>query len=279
MNEERNLHLGGAQFGKGYGKHINTPELSSFDLNSLLEYALGNGVRHIDLAQNYESAVSNISRTNYANDFSYTTKIKYEIGAELQILDKLRYDLKLLNIVSYQSVLIHNWAALSTDVRIASVKFVKSLKQAGISQEVGVSVYDTWELDFVDWIPDSVQAPLNFYNREFLTNDIARGLKASGTNFAARSIFHQGLLLNPQFKMKFPELEDFISFCNLNNLSYVQGALSVYDTQEIFQAIVVGVASSSQLEEIINTKISTRHEVLFPESRVYDSLFRDPRKW
>lgn len=279
MNKERYLHLGGAQFGKGYGKLIITPELSSYDLNSLLEYALDTGVRHIDLAQNYESAVSNISRTNYANKFRYTTKIKYEIGAEVQILDKLRYDLKLLRIGSYQSVLIHNWASLSTDVRVASVKFVESLKQAGISQEVGVSVYDTWELDFEDWIPDSVQAPLNFYNREFLSNDTARDLKALGTNFVARSIFHQGLLLNPQFKMKFPELEEFISFCKLHNLSYIQGALSVFDTQEIFQAIVVGVASSSQLEEIVKTDLSTRHEIQFPESRVYDSLFRDPRKW
>ena len=279
MNAERNLHLGGAQFGKGYGKHINTPELSTFDLNSLLEYALDNGVLQIDLAQNYESAVSNLSRTDYANEFKYTTKIQYEIDAEGEILHKLRDDLELLGIVSYQALLIHNWAALSTDVRIAAVKFIESLKRASISHEVGISVYDTWEIDFVDWIPDTVQAPLNFYNLEFLANDITRSLKASGTKFVARSIFHQGLLLNPQFKVKFPELEDFITFCKINNFSHIHGALSVYDTQEMFQAIVVGVVSAAQLEEIITTEFSTRREVQFPDSRVYDSVFRDPRKW
>jgi aryl-alcohol dehydrogenase-like predicted oxidoreductase len=279
MNAKRNLHLGGAQFGKGYGKHINTPELSTFDLNSLLEYALDNGVLQIDLAQNYEFAVSNLSRTDYASEFIYTTKIQYEIDAEREILLKLRCDLELLGIVSYQALLIHNWAALSTDARVAAVKFIDSLKRASISHEVGISVYDTWELDFVDWIPDTVQAPLNFYNREFLANDIARSLKASGTKFVARSIFHQGLLLNPQFKVKFPELEDFITFCKINNFSHIDGALSVYDTQEMFQAIVVGVVSTSQLEEIITTEFSTRREVQFPDSRAYDSVFRDPRKW
>ena len=279
MNAERNLHLGGAQFGKGYGKHINTQELSTFDLNSLLEYALDNGVLQIDLAQNYESAVSNLSRTDYANEFKYTTKIQYEIDAEREILHKLRCDLESLGIVSYQALLIHNWAALSTDVRIAAVKFIESLKRASISHEVGISVYDTWEIDFVDWIPDTVQAPLNFYNREVLANDIARSLKASGTKFVARSIFHQGLLLNPQFKVKFPELEDFITFCKINNFSHIHGALSVYDTQEMFQAVIVGVVSTSQLEEIITTEFSTRREVRFPDSRAYDSVFRDPRKW
>lgn len=279
MNAERNLHLGGAQFGKGYGKHIITPELSTFDLNSLLEYALDNGVLQIDLAQNYESAVSNLSRTDYANEFQYTTKIQYEIDAEREILYKLRCDLESLGIVSYQALLIHNWAALSTDLRIAAVKFMESLKRANISHEVGISVYDTWEIDFVDWIPDTVQAPLNFYNREFLTNDIARSLKASGTKFVARSIFHQGLLLNPQFKVKFPELEDFIAFCKINNFSHIHGALSVYDTQEMFQAVIVGVVSTSQLEEIITTEFSTLREVRFPDSRAYDSDFRDPRKW
>lgn len=280
MNQERNLHLGGAQFGKGYGKQINTPELSIFDLNSLLEYALYSGVVQIDLAQNYESAVINMSQTDFASKFNYTTKIQYEIGAELEILNKLKSDLKMLGVFSFQSVLIHNWAVLNTYDRISAIKFVKSLKRSGISHQIGISVYETWELDFEDWIPDSVQAPLNFYNREFLASNFAQNFKDSGTNFVARSIFHQGLLLNPQFKMKFPELEDFFRFCKINNISYIHGALSVYDTQEMFQTIVVGVISSSQLEEIITTKLSTAQEIQFPERwKVYDSVFRDPRKW
>jgi aryl-alcohol dehydrogenase-like predicted oxidoreductase len=279
MTATRNYFLGGAQFGNGYGKHISTPELSIFELNNLLEYATSSGIQHIDLAQNYDSAVNNLSRTDYASEFTYTTKIQYEPDAEQKILADLHLELKMLGIVSYHSVLLHNWATLSAVHRIAAVQFVKSLKKDGICFYVGVSVYDIWELEFEDWIPDTVQAPLNFYNREFPTNDIAINLKTLGTNFVARSIFHQGLLLNSQLKDKFPDLEDFIDFCNVNDFSYTHGALSVYDSQDLFHAIVIGVASTSQLEEILNTKISRPNDVVFPKPRVYSPDFTDPRKW
>lgn len=279
MKFTRNLLLGGAQFGKGYGKHINTPELSNFGLSSLLEFALSNGIQQIDLAQNYKSAVDNLSKTAFASKFKYTTKIQYAENEQNEIMFKLRLELSLLGVVSFQTVLIHNWAALSVKDRISAIKFVELLVKDGVCIEVGVSVYDIWELEFLDWCPNIVQAPLNFYNRQFLGDDIALSLRARGTKFVARSIFHQGLLLNPRFKDRFPDLEDFINFCKANDFSYLHGALSVFDTQDIFQDVVVGVAAASQLEEILATKVSTPKEIRFPESRIYNSNFVDPRKW
>lgn len=275
----RNYSLGGAQFGNGYGKYLNIPQLTNLELNLLLEYATSNGIQQVDLAQNYKSAVSNLSKSDYFTKFRYSTKIQYDLDAERQILHNLQLELRMLGTISFDSVMIHNWATLSVVDRIAAVKFVKSLKKEGICLSAGVSVYDVWELEFEDWIPDTIQAPLNFYNRDFLENDIALNLKALGTEFIARSIFHQGLLLNPQFKDKFPELNDFIKFCKANEFSYLQGALSVYDSQDLFQAIVIGVAGISQLEEILATKISTSNDLVFPKSRRYRPDFTDPRKW
>jgi aryl-alcohol dehydrogenase-like predicted oxidoreductase len=279
MKIARNYVLGGAQFGSGYGRHISVPELSNFELNLLLEYAMNHGIQQIDLAQNYKFAINNLSKSDYSSEFRYTTKIQYDLDAELKILQNLRLELRMLGTVSFDSVMIHNWAALSTIDRIAAVQFVKSLKNDGICLNAGVSVYDIWELEFEDWIPDTIQAPLNFYIRDFLAYDIALKLKALGTKFVARSIFHQGLLLNPQFKNKFPDLEDFINFCNVNDFSYMHGALSVYDSQDLFQTIVIGVASIAQLEEILTTRISTSNEVIFPKSRLLSTDFTDPRKW
>jgi aryl-alcohol dehydrogenase-like predicted oxidoreductase len=279
MKIARNYSLGGAQFGNGYGKLLNIPELTTLELNLLLEYAINNGIQQVDLAQNYKSAVSNLSKSDYVSKFSYTTKIQYDQDAEHQILHNLRLELRMLGTISFDAVMIHNWATLSVVGRIAAVQFVKLLKNEGICLNAGVSVYDVWELEFEDWIPDIIQAPLNFYNRDFPANDIALNLKALGTKFVARSIFHQGLLLNPHFKDKFPELEDFINFCKVNDFSYVQGAISVYDSQDLFQAIVIGVAGIAQLEEILATKISTSNDLVLPKSRRYSSDFTDPRKW
>ena len=58
----RNLILGGAQFGNGYGRYVRTPKLSKFDLEAILCLAKNNGVHEIDLAQNYESARENLSK-------------------------------------------------------------------------------------------------------------------------------------------------------------------------------------------------------------------------
>lgn len=279
MKKTRSLLLGGAQFGKGYGKHINTPELSNFELNSLLDYAKRKGIQEIDLAQSYESVVSNLSRTTSAGEYRYTTKIQYDTHWRHEIRLKLRSELESLGVDSFQAVLIHNWAVLEAKERTSAVKFLNLLIKDGICIEAGVSVYDTWELEFEDWVPDIIQAPLNFYNRQFLSNEIALSLRESGTKFIARSIFHQGLLLNPQFRLKFPELDDFFSFCKVNDFSYLRGAFSIYDTQEIFQAVVIGVTSTSQLSEILDIEDTQGTRFELPESRLYDSSFTDPRKW
>jgi aryl-alcohol dehydrogenase-like predicted oxidoreductase len=279
MKRTRNLLLGGAQFGKGYGRHINTPELSNFEMTSLLDYAKKNGIQEIDLAQSYESAANNLSRTTRTGQFRYTTKIQYDSHWQDEIRLKLRFELELLGVDSYQTVLIHNWAVLKAEERISAVRFLKLLIKDGICIEAGVSVYDTWELEFLDWNPDIVQAPLNFYNRQFLSNETALSLRESGTKFVARSIFHQGLLLNPQFRVKFPDLGYFFNYCKVNDFSYLRGAFSIYDTQDIFQSVVIGVASTSQLSEILNTEVTPGTGIELPESRLYDPNFTDPRKW
>jgi aryl-alcohol dehydrogenase-like predicted oxidoreductase len=279
MKKTRNLHLGGAQFGTGYGKHINIPELSNYDLSSLLDYAKSNGIEEIDLAQSYESAVSNLSKTTSTDDFRYTTKIQYKGHLQDEIRLKLRFELELLGVDSYQTVLIHNWAALESEERNSAIKFLNLLIKDCICIKSGVSVYDTWELEFVDWIPDIVQAPLNFYNRQFLSSEIALSLREAGTKFVARSIFHQGLLLNSQCRVRFPDLEDFFNFCKVNDFSYLRGAFSIYDTQDIFEAVVIGVASTSQLSEILNIEVTPGTGIELPELRLYDPNFTDPRKW
>ena len=50
----RSITLGCAQFGKGYGFYINTPEMSSGEIAQILDLAVDNGVETLDLAQGYE---------------------------------------------------------------------------------------------------------------------------------------------------------------------------------------------------------------------------------
>jgi aryl-alcohol dehydrogenase-like predicted oxidoreductase len=275
----RNLILGGAQFGNGYGRHVKTPKLSEFDLEELLYLAKNHGVHEIDLAQNYESAIDNLASVTNSKDFKYTTKIQFVENLEPKILGDLRDDLVKLQISSFQNVLIHNWASLSAENRMLAARFLQSLLDLGISSEVGVSVYDLTELDFIDWVPGTIQAPLNFYNREFLKSDSVLELIELGTTFVARSIFHQGLLLNPELSIKFPQLGLFNSYCSENHLSCLEGALSVYDTQSVFQSMTVGVANASQLGEILGVRNIIPSQLAIPDLQLTDLDFTDPRRW
>ena len=278
MNE-RNLILGGAQFGNGYGRYVKTPKLSKFDLEAILCLAKSSGVHEIDLAQNYESAIENLSNVLISKDFKYSTKIQFIEYSEQKILGDLRNDLVNLQISSFQSVLIHNWASLSAENRMLATRFVQSLLDLGICSGVGVSVYNLTELDFIDWTPGTIQAPLNFYNREFLKSDSVLELIELGTTFVARSIFHQGLLLNPDLSSKFPQLGLFNRYCRENHLSCLEGALSVYDTQGVFRSLTVGVANASQLGEILGVKNTVSSQLAIPDLQLTDLDFTDPRRW
>ena len=276
---ERNLILGGAQFGNGYGKYVYTPKISPENINEILESARMRNVFEIDIAQDYLSAVENLANSNMSSQFIFSTKIKYSFDSQYDIISKLITELKSLQVERFRTILIHNWGSISRDERTKSVNFLKSLVSLGLCERVGVSIYEVKEIDFGTWIPNCIQAPLNFYNRDFLYDQATQNLVAEGTQFIGRSIFHQGLLLNPRLSSNVEEIRIFVDFCAENNLSYLQGALSVYDSQNVFTSLVVGVANPSQLQEILVEGSVVKNLSVYPAINSVSLDFTDPRRW
>ena len=271
--------MGGAQFGNGYGKYIHEPQLSSKNLEGVLLTAETNNLLEIDLAQNYFGAVENLANSNLSSHFICSTKIEYSKELESQIISSLKMELSSLKIKSFQTILIHNWGSLGHEDRLESISFLETLMSSGLCAEVGISIYEVGELDLGEWVPHCIQAPLNFYNRDFLVSKAAMLLVAKGTKFVARSIFHQGLLLNPHLSSDLPELLIFRDFCSENDYSYLQGALSIYDSQDLFTNLVIGITSSHQLSEILKQgKIVTPSKSL-PVIDSVSNKFKDPRRW
>ena len=106
-------------------------------------------------------------------------------------------------------------------------------------------------------------------------------MRASGTVFAARSIFHQGLLLNISNKLliSYPELSDFQNYCENLQISNIAGGLSIYDNQDLFSNLVVGVANKSQLIDTCRQELVELQPENLPFLRDYRIKFMDPRKW
>jgi aryl-alcohol dehydrogenase-like predicted oxidoreductase len=276
----REYILGGAQFGNGYGKFIKVPKLSSYEITSLLEYSKVMGVSLIDIAQSYTGCVSNLSQVSISKDFDFSTKILYGMNSEQECENDLVRDLELLSKAKYHSILIHNWSNLDFETKLDSLKFLSRLKSNQLTSKIGISVYEPDELDPLPISLDIIQAPLNFFNISFLESRSAYSLRQQGVEFACRSIFHQGLLLNADSNLllRFPELLEFEEFCDVKKISRVQGALSIYDSQNLFSHLVVGVQSAMQLQIISDTDIY-KSDLSLLTRRNYRKDFIDPRIW
>jgi aryl-alcohol dehydrogenase-like predicted oxidoreductase len=276
----RRLILGGAQFGNGYGSIVKTGRLTTDELDEILLTAIQADCQICDVAMSYKNAVQNIGESALKSQFSFINKISFR-GRPANLVEVLEGSLQILGATAFDSILIHDWAALGEAERFSALKLLDTLRSSGITKYVGISVYDTKELQYCPTGIDVVQAPLNFYKRDFVNDNHARRLKSAGVIFHARSIFNQGLLLNinSQIQFRFPELQDFKYHCESNQLNSLEGALSIFDNQDLFDFLIVGVSSANDLKAIVSSKIIRIQNLQNGWNYIYKQEISDPRTW
>ena len=277
----RSITLGCAQFGKGYGFYINTPEMSSGEIAQILDLAFDGGVETLDLAQGYEGVIKNLSEIGLDNRFKLGTKVKYSNSSAESLSEALASDLKALNANQFESILIHDWSDLTSSQRDSGLSFLAELKKLGVAKFIGISVYDKSELLEINQEIEIVQAPLNYFYTEFLFDKEARNLAKNGVAFHARSIFHQGTLLNTKtlpsnFKT---ETKNYEEYCKEHGLTSLQGALSIFDSQDLFKNLVIGVSNAKQLGEIIQSPVTSIKSMLDEVPTGLPKQLIDPRLW
>ncbi len=277
----RSLTLGCAQFGKGYGFYVNTPELSSDEIGQILEVAFGEGIDTLDLAQGYEGVTTNLSGIGRVNRFKLGTKVKYSDTSDDMLIRALASDLKVLNASHFESILIHDWSDLTSSQKASGLSFLTELKNQGVTKSIGISVYESNELIEINETIEIVQAPLSYFNTEFLFDENAINLSRNGVSFHARSIFHQGTLLNtktlpPRFHA---ETKNYEEYCKEHGLTFLQGALAVFDSQDVFRNLVVGVSNAIQLHEITQSPVKVIDSMLDNVPAGLPKDLTDPRRW
>ena len=279
----RNIILGGAQFGYQYGKYLPSAVSNIREINDLLDCALENGCSTIDIAQAYEGCVERLSSSSIIRRFKISNKFVYNSDSEIEIKKELLITLEKLLVEKYESVAIHNWSSLDMDGRRRALDFLNSLQNEQITLMKGISVYDSFEVKYSELHSriDQIQAPLNFFKRDFLKHEDSFRLVNEGVIFHARSIFAQGALMSSssQIHERFPEIEYFIDFKKRLKLSSLRAALSIYDSQHIFSSLVVGVMNSEELLEICKAvPLVLANETI--ETDVPGNLpISDPRIW
>ena len=131
--------------------------------------------------------------------------------------------------------------------------------------------------------PDVVQMPINIFDRRFLKKNILFKLKRKKILIYFRSIFLQGILLKnfenlPKYFSKWKNLfEKWEKWLKNNNLSKVEGCLSVLNLVSTKANLIIGAESNKQIKEILNS-LKTKAK---PPQNIFsnDTMLINPTKW
>ena len=179
------------------------------------------------------------------------------------------------------------------EVSVISNEYVldglNQLKQEGLIDNIGVSIYSGEELDYTlksnsfDW----VQIPVNIMDTSFYNRIIESG---STINIAARSIFLQGVIFNSAaIKKKIPDADRMMESLNLiksfgdqHNLKLIDLAVSYVCSLSSLDQVLVGTASIKNLEKVKKaSKILLNDNIksLFDEISRIRKPWTNPRAW
>jgi len=290
------IGLGTAQFGLDYGVSNKKGITPLEEVKEILTLAWNSGINLLDTAQAYGISEDVIGQSiSEEMSFKIVTKIPplrksliEEPVAEL-IKDTFMQSLKRLKQKSIYGLLVHHVDDLFSPGGYHIWQAMEELKDAGLVDKIGVSVYSPKEIEKVlsSYSPDIIQVPLNVFDQRILKNDYLKHLKIQGIEIHCRSVFLQGLLLMkleeiPSYFEPFkPLLEHYHRSLQKKGISLLQAALGfVYGISDK-DYIIVGINNKNHLKEIIESfnTFDVLNQIDFSEFSLDDERLVNPSHW
>jgi aryl-alcohol dehydrogenase-like predicted oxidoreductase len=204
MNHINKLGLGTVQWGLPYGlanQHgITSPET----VTALIGEARHRGIEVLDTASLYGKSEA-VLGTNSLKGFKVVTKTPRFATPHIsdievdQLNQTFQQSLNLLSREKIYGLLIHDVQNLLVRGGDKLLAAMMKLKDKGVVEKIGISVYDSTQVDAVlkKFKPDLIQLPFSVLDQRMLTSGHLELLKNEGVEIHVRSIFLQGLLLMP----------------------------------------------------------------------------------
>ena len=281
------LSLGTAQWGTHYGLTNERGELTDCEVTEIVSAALAAGVtaadthRTTDPKQGYGRAQARLRP--WARDFRITTKI-YGRSDE-PISEQLAITLTELDIPRVHACLVHDWAVLSGEERRSTARALEAVRASGQAANVGVSAYDEAEvasaIEHFESL-DVVQVPASVVDQRMVNSAVLQALSESGAEIQVRSIFLQGLLLEPRATASLaahPDIRRFHLFCEANGIAPLAACLSFIRSLEWATQVVVGVTDAAELAQICTTWQAEAVTANWATFASDDVELLDPRRW
>lgn len=260
------IGIGTVQFGMDYG--ISNPEGRPpiEEVNKILEVAASNGIRVIDTAALYGNSEEILGKAwpdGYIFDVvTKTARFSKSVISETdvrQLENTLHRSLRNMCISSVYGLLIHHAEDLLVDGGQLLIEKMLELKQKGLIEKIGVSVYTAEQIDRIldKFSIDLIQLPISILDQRLLKSGHLMKLKKKGIEIHARSVFLQGLLLMdieimpPYFNLIKEHLFKLREYLKGQKLSPLEAALNFVIQQPEINAAIVGVNTASEFQEIM----------------------------
>lgn len=281
------LILGSAQFGSAYGVTNEAGQVPPRDVAELLAHAHSLGFDYVDTAANYGMAEEVIGDSLVP--MKVGTKVAFRNAVSLR--DQVELSMGRLRVSRIVQVLIHDWCQLSVDEKRAAARGLEEIRDEGMVERCGVSIYS--EAEFLDAAAlfdqlDVVQLPVSVLDRRFGRISIDVRDKMPALRIEGRSIFLQGLLAEksgPDVLRSHPCIERWHTWCLSEDLSPVTASLSFAMAQDWLDCLVVGVTSVDQWDDIMRVTapvvecLRTGEYVGSQVQPCEDVALLDPRHW
>ncbi|MDA7717822.1 aldo/keto reductase [Pseudomonadales bacterium] len=283
------LALGTAQFGLNYGVANTLGKISHSSATEIIKYSRSTGIHILDTAISYGESEQCLGSIG-VQDFNIVTKLPHlpDTISDIEnwMMKEVSASISRLNIKSLYGLMLHRPDQLFGRHGAAIVASLKRLKDMGVIQKVGVSVYSPDEFKdlFLMHDFDLVQCPFNLIDRRLVSSGWLKKLKNSGVEVHVRSTFLQGLLLMPRNKIpqKFQAWSSLWDLWHVwlakNAVSPIEACLAYVLSESNIDQIVVGVDSKEQLQQITGA-IETTCLDAFPDISSLDNGLINPSNW
>jgi len=275
------LVLGTAQWGDPYGATNTQGRLSDADIEEIVAIARASEITDVDTASGYGDAERRLRP--FARDFRISTKL---IGAS-PVEEQARSSLNALGVDAVDTILVHDWDALNRGQQESTVDGLGRLVDAGVTECVGVSVYDAEGIGSARAVfgergtrLGALQVPANPIDRRLDECDDLLELAAEGAHVGVRSVFLQGVLLSSVDDLSaHPDVQRFVNVIDGRPAVRVNACLAHARALPWATHVVVGVTNANELAAVCHAWNSTEPELLPDELASLDRKLLDPRLW
>jgi aryl-alcohol dehydrogenase-like predicted oxidoreductase len=291
MNGINKLGLGTVQWGLPYGvanQHgITTPETVTALLGEARQY----GIAVLDTASLYGKSEA-VLGMNPLEGFKVVTKTPRFTTLHISDIEAnqlgatFQQSLNLLKCKKTYALLIHHADTLLVPGGDKLLAAMRQLKEKGLIEKIGVSVYDSTQVDALlkKFTPDLIQLPLNVMDQRMLASGHLELLKNKGVEIHVRSVFLQGLLLMPLsnisafFEPIRPLLTHWHAAALTQGLTANQAALNFVKNLPYIDTVLVGLENLEQFHSCINDFII---DINFDATGLAcnDPVFVNPSLW